>query len=262
MKIKLLIILLCFPLGAIAKPNFMRSLYMADKRNYKADDELSMVGELGFILARGNTNASTLKAKINTSQELETWSYQIIADTLYKQSKRTVNGENVTTTSAHNTFLSIQGDYKLVEPENRVFAYAEYEQKRFSGFHYQAAFATGWSSKLWNTKNSELKYSIGPGYAISEIDEGSNKEEQKGIIARAAMQYKKKFSHQATFLQFISTELATSFSKTRSETSLSTKLSGALAMKLSLVLNHETSNNDDSNEVDTQTAVTLVYQFF
>ncbi len=240
----------------------MRSLYMADKRNYKADDELSMVGELGIIVASGNTNASTLKAKINASQELEAWSYQVIADTLYKQSQKTVNGEKVTATSAHNLFISTQADYKLLDPDNRIFMYAEYEKKRFSGFRYQTAIAAGWSSRLWHTKTSELKYSVGPGYATSKLKENSSQDLQEGIIARAAMEYKRKFTHQATFLQFISTEIANNFTKTKSETSLSTKINGALAMKLSLVMNHDTGASGSRKDLDTQTAVTLMYQFF
>ncbi|MGJ8679628.1 DUF481 domain-containing protein [Paraglaciecola sp.] len=240
----------------------MRSLYMADKPNYKADEELSMVGEFGFIFANGNTNASTLKARFNASQELKDWEYQITGDTFYKQSKKTVNGESVKATSAQKLFISTQADYKLLDPNNRIFVYAEYEKKRFSGFRYQAALATGWSSRLWRNNQSELKYSVGPGYALAEVEENSKKQEYRGLIVRAAMEYKRKFSKHATFRQFLSTEADPDFTKTRSETTLSTKLNGALGMKLSFIMNHDTGVAQGREELDTQTAVTLVYQFF
>ena len=76
------------------------------------------------------------------------------------------------------------------------------------------------------------------------------------------MEYKKKFSDHATFRQFVSTEADQEFYKTKSETSLSTKLTGDLAMKLSFVMNLDTSVGPDIEELDTQAAVTLVYQFF
>ena len=76
------------------------------------------------------------------------------------------------------------------------------------------------------------------------------------------MEYKRKFSNSATFRQFVSTEADQDFTKTKSETSLSTKLTGALAMKLSLVMNLDTSVGSDTEELDTEAAVTLVYQFF
>ena len=213
-------------------------------------------------MANGNTNASTITGRINANQELKAWEYQIIADTLYKQSEKKNQGGSVKSTAAQKLFVSLQADYKLLDPSNRIFIYSEYEKKRFSGFEYQAAFAAGWSSRLWQDKKSELKYSVGPGYAIAEIEQDSNRKEYQGLIVRAAMEYKRTFSKYATFRQFLSTEADQDFTKTRSETSLSTKISGALGMTLSFMVNHDTGVSQGREELDTQTAVTLVYQFF
>jgi putative salt-induced outer membrane protein YdiY len=248
--------------NVFAKQSIMHSLYLADRPAFDGDDELSMIGEFGFLLASGNTNTSTITAKINTSQELSSWSYQVNGNALYKQSQQEVNGERVNAASAQKLFLSGQFDHKLTEPDDRLFIYGEYENNRFSGFRYQAAVAAGWSSRLWHDKQSELKYSVGPGYAISEVEDDNSDEDNKGLIVRAAMEYKRKFSESATFRQFLSTEAEQEFTKTKSETSLSTKLTGALAMKLSFVMNLDTSVSPDIDELDTEAAVTLVYQFF
>ena len=143
-----------------------------------------------------------------------------------------------------------------------MFIYGEYENNRFNGFRYQATISAGWSSRFWHDKHSKLKYSFGPGYSISEIEQGNKDEDNKGLIGRAAMEYKRKFSDNATFRQFISTEADQKFTKTKSETSLSTKLTGALAMKLSFVMNLDSSVGPDIEELNTEAAVTLVYQFF
>lgn len=246
----------------LAKQNILHALYLADRPAYDTSDELSMIGEFGFLVASGNTNTSTLTTKINTSQELKHWSYQVIGDALYKQSEVETDGKTKNTASAQKLFLSSQLDYKLSQPKDRLFIYGEYENNRFSDFRYQAAVATGWSSRLWHDQKSEFRYSIGPGYAISEVEKDSSTEDQKGMIVRAAMEYKRKFSPHATFRQFLSTEADHDFTKTKSETSLSTKLTGTLAMKLSFVLNHDTSVAAESEELDTEAAVTLVYQFF
>jgi len=245
-----------------AKQNIMHSLYLADRTDYNDNDELSMVGEFGFLLANGNTNTSTITAQINTSQELPAWSYQVIGNALYKQNQQNVDGEKSYKASAQKLFLSGQLDHKLTDPDDRLFVYGEYENNRFNGFRYQAALAAGWTSRLWHDKQSEFKYSIGPGYAVSEVEEDNSDEDTKGLIVRAAMEYKQKFSDHATFRQFISTEADEEFYRTKSETTLSTKLSGALAMKLSFVMNLDTSVGPDIEELDTQAAVTLVYQFF
>ncbi|MGS2720772.1 DUF481 domain-containing protein [Paraglaciecola aestuariivivens] len=261
-KYWLLIIVGLLPLNCFAKQNIMRSLYMANKPDFDEEDELSMIGEFGFLLASGNTNTSTITAKINASQELQSWSYQIIGDGLYKQSETKVDGITENTTSAQKVFLSSQIDFKLSHPDDRLFIYSEYENNRFSGYKYQAAFAAGWSSRLWHDSESELKYSVGPGFGISEAEKDNTNEDQSGLIVRAAMEYKRKFSEHATFRQFLSTEADQEFTKTKSETSLSTRITGALAMKLSFVLNHDTGASEDNEALDTEAAVTLVYQFF
>jgi putative salt-induced outer membrane protein YdiY len=255
-----LIVLLTANFG-FAKQNIMHSLYLADRPAFD-DDELSIISEFGFLLANGNTNTSTITAKINTSQELTSWSYQIIGNALYKQNQQVLDGEESNLASAQKLFLSGQLDHKLTEPDDRLFIYGEYENNRFNGFRYQAALAAGWTSRLWHDKKSELKYSIGPGYAISEVEENNSEEDSQNLILRAAMEYRKKFSDNATFRQFVSTEADQEFTKTKSETSISTKLTGTLAMKLSFVMNLDTSVGPDIEELDTEAAVTLVYQFF
>lgn len=265
MKLTLILIVLLMTSHVFAKQSIMHSLYMVDRPAFDGDDELSMIGEFGFLVASGNTNTSTITAKINTSQELTSWSYQIIGNALYKQNKREVDGVEITAASAQKLFLSGQFDHKLVDPNNRLFIYSEYENNRFSGFRYQAALAAGWTSRLWHDKHSEFKYSVGPGYAISEVEQDyddNDENDSKGVIIRAAMEYKRKFSRNATFRQFVSTEAEQEFTKTKSETSLSTKLTGALAMKLSFVMNLDTSAPSNIEELDTEAAVTLVYQFF
>ena len=263
MKIIFLLILF-FSAASQAQVNIMRSLYMAEKPGYAIgqDNELSMIGEFGLVVAAGNTNTSTMTAKINSSQELKLWSYQIIGDMLYKRSTTEIDGKDVDATSAQKMFLSTQVDYKLNDPSNRIFVYAEYEDKRFSGFDYQASVAAGWSSRLWRDDISELKYSIGPGYAVSKYEPDKNLPDSQGLIVRAAFEYKHHFSQQATFRQFVSAEAATDATKTKSETSLSTKINGSLAMKLTFIMSHDSSIGEERKELDTETAVTLVYQFF
>jgi putative salt-induced outer membrane protein YdiY len=247
--------------NTFARQSIIDSVYLTDSVAFD-DNELSVIGEFGFLMAHGNTNTSTIAAKINTSQELTSWSYQIISDALYKQNQQEAEVEKSNTASAQKLFLSGQLDYKLTEPDDRLFIYGEYENNRFSGFRFQVAFAAGWSSRLWHDEQSEFKYSVGPGYAISEVEESNTTKSTKKIIVRVAIEYKRKFSDHATFRQFISTEAAQEFSKTKSETSLSTKLTGALAMKLSFVMNIDTSVSPDIKEIDTEATVTLVYQFF
>jgi putative salt-induced outer membrane protein YdiY len=261
MKWTILLFVLLTANDSFAEQNIIHSLYLADRVAFD-DDELSVIGEFGFLMANGNTNTSTIAAKINASQELTSWSYQIISHALYKQNQQEAEGEKNNAASAQKLFLSGQLDHKLTEPNDRLFVYGEYENNRFSGFRFQVAFAAGWTSRLWHNKQSEFKYSVGPGFAISEVEDHDTEKNTKNIIIRASMVYKRTFAEHAVFQQFLSTEVGQKFTKTKSETSLSTELTGALAMKLSFVMNMDTSIGSNINELDTEATITWVYQFF
>ncbi|WP_299083264.1 YdiY family protein [uncultured Paraglaciecola sp.] len=261
MKYLILFIILLTAKSVFAKQGTMHILYFPEPPSYEGNDELSMVGEFGFLMADGNTNTSSVTANINTTQEFSDWGYQIIGNALYKQNQQEVQGKKTNTASAQKLFVSSQMDHKLAGTNNRVFLYGEYENNRFNGFHYQAALAAGWTSRVWRDKCSELKYSVGPGYAVSKVKADSNNEANKGLIVRAAIEYKRKFSEQATFRQFISAESDHEFTKTKSETSLSTKLTGKLGMKLSFIMDFDSSVGPHNESLDTEAAISLIYQF-
>ncbi|MFT6344926.1 MAG: hypothetical protein ACJAWQ_002006 [Paraglaciecola sp.] len=61
-----------------------------------------------------------------------------------------------------------------------------------------------------------MKYSFGPGYSISEIEQGNKDEDNKGLIGRAAMEYKRKFSEHTMFLRLVSIQIDQEFNKTES----------------------------------------------
>jgi putative salt-induced outer membrane protein YdiY len=215
----------------------------------------SMDGEFGYIATTGNTETTSIKGKLSAHQELTQWSNDFIAEVLYKKDEI----DDVEQTTAQKYFLSGQGNYKLDNPDHRLFGFASYEDDRFSSYNYQATLAAGWSQKVWEDDASKLNYSIGPGYSFSETTDG---EEQNGMIVRGALDYQWKISDTAHFKQLLSTEIGEDNTKSKSETSISAQISGGLSLKVSLILDHNSDVADDTDNLDTQTAVTLVYSFF
>lgn len=258
-----LLLIFCFPCHA--QLNFMRSLYMSDMQAALPEDtisDISATGELGLLFAEGNTSSNNINAKINLSQEFEDWSYQTIARLRYRNTKEAQDGITNDVTTAQKNFISTQVDYKLASPDERIFIYAEYENNRFSIYDYQAIIASGWSQKLWQDPVTDFRYSIGPGYAIAEAIDQEEHDDAQGLILRAALEFNMKISKSAQFSQFLITESEVESTITKSETSLSTKIYGSLAMKLSFVMEHNSDAKDNQESLDTETAVTLVYQFF
>jgi len=220
----------------------------------------TMEGELGFISTTGNTETTSISAGITAHQELEKWSNDYALEGLYK--KETVDNSDGTEeeyTSAQKFFGSAQGNYKLENPNNRLFGFASYEEDRLSNFEYQATLAAGWNQKVLQNKRHTLEYSIGPGYSFAETQDG---EEQNSAIVRASGAYTWKVSDTAKFTQTVSTEVGSDNTKSRAESALTATISGNLSMKVSFKLDHNSNVSDDIEKLDTETAVTLVYNFF
>lgn len=235
---------------------------------YAADEvkPFTMDGEFGYIATTGNTETSSIKGKLSAHQELTQWSNDFIVEALYKKDElEDDNGESESETTAQKYFLSGQANYKLENPDHRLFGFVSYEDDRFSSYNYQATVAAGWSQKLWEDEASQFNYSIGPGYSFSEIaedDDGSLDVEQNSFIVRAAMDYQWKISETSTFKQLLSTEVGEDNTKSKSETSVSAQISGGLSLKVSLIMDHNSDVSEDTEKLDTQTSLTLVYSFF
>lgn len=264
MKRICVVLLLFASFSNSAKLNVMDSLYLAEPPVFDPEDEESfeMTGELGVLATTGNTDGTSISTKVNVRQNLTNWFHNFNANFLYKQNNSEEGEERKKQTIAQKITLSSQTDYKLKKENARLFAYGEYEDDRFNAYQYQAAIAVGYSDSMWKSEKSEFRYSVGPGYALSRLNSEEEGQEQSGIILRAAIEYEKKISETATFRQFVSTEADSDFSRSVSETSLAAKINGSLAMKVSLNMTHNKSPDNNGKSLDTQTAVTLVYNFY
>lgn len=219
----------------------------------------TMEGEMGFIFTTGNTDTTSISAGVTAHQELAQWSNDYNIEGLYKKETVETDGIEEERTSAQKFFASAQGNYKLDNPDYRLFGFASYEDDRLSNFDYQATLAAGWNHKLYETDTQSFEYSIGPGYAFAETQEG---EEQNGMIVRASAAYQWLISDTAKFTQTVSTEVGSDNTKSRAESALTATISGNLSMKLSVKLDHNSDVGPGVEKLDTETAVTLVYNFF
>ncbi|WP_165870350.1 DUF481 domain-containing protein [Alteromonas sediminis] len=250
-------------MGAGGREDIIKMLYavdFSDSRNEGAEPGFALEGEFGFIMASGNTDATSVKGKLFATHETATWSNQYEVEGLYTRSQR-INQDNAKRTTAQRVYASSHADYKLLNPEQRIFLFADYEDDRFSAFDYQASIATGWAHVKWRDNASSFRYSIGPGFNFSERKNGDG-DDNSGFIVRASAEYLYKWTSGARLRQFFSTAAGDENTRSRSETSISANIFDALAMKLSLKLDHNTSPRLDDATLNTETSVALVYQFF
>lgn len=261
-----LLLILAFCPQVLAATNIIKTLY---DPNFTADNhdtverDFLLDGEFGFVTASGNTNTLSVKGALNAEHETQMWSNEYRLELLYKESEVEVDGQPQNDVTAQRIYTTAQMDYKLDNPDNRLFLFGEYDNNRFSAYKYQAALAAGWAHKAINESDYQFRYSIGPGYGFAVNHDGETDEDKHGFILRASIEYKYQMSTGAKLRQFLSAEANDSSTRSRSETSISANIMDSLAMKLSFIMNYNSgADNVDAKNLDTETSVALVYQFF
>jgi putative salt-induced outer membrane protein YdiY len=254
---------LTLPMQASASNDILKKLYLKERELSKKKEGISLSGEFGVLAASGNTNTTTFKAGLTSEHEMRRWSNRYHSELMYKQNK--VDDETFVT--AQRFLVNVQLDYKLPSKNNRLFIYGEYDDDRFNGFRYQSAIATGWSTHAWRNKDSQLRYSIGPGYSyaereIEESEDDKSYETLNEMIIRASLDYRLELSDTAMFRQFVSTEAGQDTNRSRAETTLTASIVESLAMKLSFVMVYNDGTTLDNVNLSTETSISLVYQFF
>lgn len=251
------------PGSAVARLSIIKSLYVDDFEaitESSAQESFKLDGEFGFLTSSGNTNSTSVKAAFDAEHEMKSWSNRYRFETFYRRNTNQQEANKVV--SAQRLYANAQMDFKLGDPNKRLFLFGEYDNNRFSAYDYQGAIAAGWAQKTIDTTDYQLRYSLGPGYGFAIKHDGHSDQQKHGLIFRASVEYKQKLSTGAKLRQFISTEANDYATRSRSETSISAKVIGAMAMKLSFIMNYNSGAEDTQDNLDTETSVTLVYQFF
>lgn len=205
--------------------------------------------ELGAVINTGNTDQRSFKFQLDTEHDGPRMRHSFHVNE-YRQSQNSV-------VSADKFRASYQGDYKLTEP-NAVFGRISYENDKFSGYDYQEDLTFGYARRLLKRSNMTLHGDLGAGERHSKLNDGTS--ENEGIV-RAALKYNWQVSQSAVFKQHLSLEVGAKNTISRSETSIQTTIAGNLAMKLSISLKHQSNVPLGFKKTDTESSITLVYNF-
>ena len=212
--------------------------------------------ELGYVLTTGNSETSSVNAKLDVTHEKEKWRNNVHAEAYGASS--TDKATNVETTSAERYQLSGKSDYKFTE-FNYIFGLVNYDKDRFSGYEYQGTLALGYGRRLLHEDDMTLDLEIGPGVRFSKLDNAPDSDSE-GVL-RLAAKYLWKLSDTSKFTEDLSVDAGRDLTVTKSVTALTAKVNSSLAMKLSYTVKHNSEVLAGREKTDTETAVTLVYSF-
>lgn len=231
---------------------------------------------LGMVVTSGNTENTNINSNIDITRDLERWRHNLHLDGLYTADEQG--------STAERYFASWQSDYKLSE-RDYVFGYGSYEDDRFSAYEFQATVVIGYGRTLLATEDKNLNVEIGPGYRASrtaEVYEEVNGERVRTIvnpdgsrdfnllednvsedeaIVRLAEHFDWQFSANSKFVQEFNVEVGAENTVARGLLALESQIAGSLFVRLYYAIKHNTDVPDDREKSDTETGVTIAYNF-
>ena len=211
--------------------------------------DLSTQVELGAIYTSGNTEDQNVKYKVTMDWLRNDWEYQLSTEG-FRSSKNDV-------LAAQRLYHIARGQRNITDDSYWV-ARAAYEDDRFSGYDYQADATVSYGrSFLQNVSNMSLKGDFGVGYRRSE---SSAEDFSEGII-RISGEYEWEVSDTASFIQKLSSESGKETTIFRSESGIQSEIMENLALRFSVKVKHQTDVPPMREKTDTETAVTLVWNF-
>lgn len=204
---------------------------------------------LGYVGTTGNTESQTFETELLYTLRDETWVHNAQFQGLYTQQESVTSGERY--------YLEGKSDYQMGD-DQYMYGKGSYTDDRFSGFDYQAAISTGYGHYFANRDDFLLEAFGGVGYrqnAVSDI--GSEGE----TIFTLGENLEWDFTDNTSMTQSVNTEIGGDLSVTKFEVGLVSNLIGELATKIAFQARHISDVPADRDNTDTQTSVSLVYEF-
>lgn len=204
---------------------------------------------LGYIGTTGNTETSSLDARLQVSYTSGRWFHDASLD-----GQRTSQDDKTTV----NRFdFSGQSNY-LFSSHNYVFGHVSYDRNEFGGFRRRTSEAVGYGRRLLNGGDQTLDLEVGLGARQSRLSDDT--ENNSGIV-RLGGKYQWQFSENGTFGQALAVEKGSDNTFTESITSLQANVMAELAVVLSYTIKHNTEVPVANVNTDTYTTVSLQYSF-
>ena len=255
---------------AYAKESFFQEKnILPSKEMKKLKPTFTGSSELGFLYKTGNSQSLDIKTGIDLRFEKDLWLSLLNIDLLIKKADKANSdtGAFHFKTADQKWTIASQTNYSLdTNEKNYLYANIWYEESEFSSFNKQSSISTGWGRHWYKTNQASLWGDIGPGFKRDQFrvtDQEPAKTEESWILQIQAL-YIRKFNEHVEFKQYISAKQSINKDDNsiyKGETSITANLISTLQLKFTYSVSYNTEIEEDRKNLDTQTAITLVYSF-
>lgn len=204
---------------------------------------------LGYVGTTGNTESQTFETQLRYRLLSENWVHAAEFQGLYTEQESVTSGERY--------YLQGKSDYQL-GAGHYVFGKASYTDDRFTGYDYQATVSAGYGHYFFNRDDLLLEAFSGLGYRYNELPDADGEGE---VMLTLGENLDWEFTETTSMTQSLVSEIGDELTVTRFEIGLISTLIGQLATKIAFQARHISEVPADRDNTDTQTSVSLVYEF-
>lgn len=206
-------------------------------------------GDLGLVVARGNTDTDTISAKLAVKKTHERWDHNAGLSFL--------RSTNSGVTNAERYQLTGQSNYAINE-HSYYFGSLRYDDDRFSGFDYQSSATAGYGRKLIDSEVSKLNVEAGIGYRQTKLEAASS---EGDAIFRGAVNYSRVLNDTTSVTNETLVEAGSNNTFAQNVTGLSVRINDSMAMKLGFEIRYNSEVPVGLKSTDTITTLNLNYKF-
>lgn len=230
-----------------------------------AEDGWSGTGELGLSMARGNSRAENLNARLAFEKEAEDWTHRFSLAGLRARGDVTADfdGDGVPETRLETTAnryqVAASSALNMTERSSWISS-LRYERDDFAAYDYQATIAVGYGHKFIDNDTTRLATSIGPGYRRARY--ASTQEVEGQMIARGTLEFAHELTETTRLTNDLLVESGSDNTFAQNDLGVAVAINSAMALKVGLQARHNTQTEPGRKSTDTLTTLNLVYKFF
>lgn len=205
--------------------------------------------EVGILVTRGNTQTDTSNIRLGVHYNADSWEHKLQMESLRTKDSGVVSADRFTAyyRSTYN-----------ISPVDYGYGALRYEDDPFAGFDQRTTEVIGYGRKLYTEKS--LLWDVEAGVGARQTDRTDNTSADEAIL-RLATHVEWKISDTSSLKEELFVEGGDENTVTESYTALKVKINSSLAMKLGFRIKDNSDVPAGKKHTDTETAVTLVYDF-
>lgn len=217
------------------------------------ENPLSGSGELGFNDSTGNTVNTSLYGALKLNYTQKNYVIKSSIEANYKSENGTQTEERY--------IIDVQGNRYYSENKSYYsFVGAKFEKNQFSDIELDSTFSLGLGENLYKTQATTLTGEIGLGHQNTDfVTQGVASKSQSVVLGKLDLTHR--INAQVIFTQDLAISAGETQSKIESNTGFKVKVAEKMNLKASYKVRHNDKPADGKEKTDTQTILTLIYDF-